>query len=572
MESSDGQRGRDGSQKRSAIDLIMNQIRRKTSFERRQRPVGFLFRPGENNDRKSRSISEMKEPDGSEGKSTASGTDTDPVDMEVSSVVGWGRVKQFVEKLGKKPDSQALNLSHCDLTATDVVELATLLPFLTQLEVVDMSWNDLVGGSLKALTFHLQHAGKLSILRLCGCRITAQDLTSLGESLDSVPLLEIVDLSWNAGVGGDSLHCLTSQLRSGCMIRALRLVDCQLSDADMKALGQALPLMPSLEDLDVSCNRITTGGVKELFSCVNTTHGLKTLMLHMCGLEQDGLCIFGEALQFFPTLERLDLSANKGASGGLAKMTKNLAQMTHLSCLGIHLCGLTEEDVMALVQVIPSLSALTELDVSSNKKIGDALQSLLSVLPLPKMRSLLLNNCGLSTDSYEALGSAVPSLSQLERLNVAWNKSVGGNLGLLLGGLPPCTCKLQELRLSSCDLTTEDVLHLASASKQGVLSQVKLLDLSYNGTVGDAGWTALFGEAGGLKALEELDVSRRPASHAAASPWLACLLEALPKLPALTHLALQHWVLQQEERDKLENVTTKRKLTVECDKQSSPPA
>lgn len=41
----------------------------------------------------------------------------------MGSVVGWGRVKQFVEKLGKKADSQALSLSHCDLTATDMVEL-----------------------------------------------------------------------------------------------------------------------------------------------------------------------------------------------------------------------------------------------------------------------------------------------------------------------------------------------------------------------------------------------------------------------------------------------------------------
>lgn len=45
------------------------------------------------------------------------------MDMEITSVVGWGRVKQFLEKLGKKPDSQVLSLSHCDLTATDIVEL-----------------------------------------------------------------------------------------------------------------------------------------------------------------------------------------------------------------------------------------------------------------------------------------------------------------------------------------------------------------------------------------------------------------------------------------------------------------
>lgn len=44
-------------------------------------------------------------------------------DSEITSVVGWGRVKQFVQKLGKTPDSQSLSLAHCDLTATDVVEL-----------------------------------------------------------------------------------------------------------------------------------------------------------------------------------------------------------------------------------------------------------------------------------------------------------------------------------------------------------------------------------------------------------------------------------------------------------------
>lgn len=57
--------------------------------------------------------------------------------MEMGSVVGWGRVKQFVEKLGKKPDSQALSLSHCDLTATDIVELGESCskPTLGQLTV-----------------------------------------------------------------------------------------------------------------------------------------------------------------------------------------------------------------------------------------------------------------------------------------------------------------------------------------------------------------------------------------------------------------------------------------------------
>lgn len=60
--------------------------------------------------------------------------DVNNVDDETGSVVGWGRVKQFVQKLGKTPHSQNLNLTHCDLTATDMVELGgccDIFPFHT---------------------------------------------------------------------------------------------------------------------------------------------------------------------------------------------------------------------------------------------------------------------------------------------------------------------------------------------------------------------------------------------------------------------------------------------------------
>lgn len=37
--------------------------------------------------------------------------------------IGWGRVCLFLQKLGKKTDSRSLSLAHCDLTATDLLEL-----------------------------------------------------------------------------------------------------------------------------------------------------------------------------------------------------------------------------------------------------------------------------------------------------------------------------------------------------------------------------------------------------------------------------------------------------------------
>ncbi|XP_076868289.1 leucine-rich repeat-containing protein 31 isoform X2 [Brachyhypopomus gauderio] len=567
----ENQRGRDGSQKRSPLDMIMNQLRRKTSFTERKKPsVGRFFRPSENNEKNNVSIPETKETEISEGKnSTQPETESGGVDPEICSVVGWGRVKQFVQKLGKTPDSESLNLSHCDLTATDLLELGTLLPFLAQLEVVDVSWNDLLGGSLQALTVHLQHVGRLKTLKLSGCRLTAEDLGALGEALDTVPLLEILDLSWNSGAGGGNLHCLTSHFGSAGALRELHVVDCQLSEADAMSVGEALPLVPCLEVLDLSSNPLVVRGRENVLSALGYTPHLRSLRLRMCGLDRASLAILGEQLQLLPALEHLDLSCNKESGGGFSAVVMSLSFLTHLRSLDMHSCCLTEENVLELAQVIPCLGDLTDLDLSSNKRVGGVLQTLLPGLPLSKMKRLHLSDCGLSHEAYHALATSMKSFTQLESLSLSWNKSVGTNLRWLLEPLQ-AGCKLQELGLCSCDLTTEDMLHLESACKRGAMSRLRLLDLSCNGGVGDGGWVSLFGEAGGLKELRELDVSLRPSTSLSASPWMPALLEALHQLPSLCHLALKRWALTPGEREKLQRTASKRNVGLEWDELAAP--
>ncbi|XP_030625304.1 leucine-rich repeat-containing protein 31 [Chanos chanos] len=570
MESSDPPKGQEGSPKRSPLDLIMNQIRKRRSFtDRKKSSVSRLFRTSESNDKIDGGVSEMKETVSAEGKEGRENTEpgkegSDTADSEICSVVGWGRVKQFVEKLGKTPDSQYLSLCHCDLTATDVTELATLLPFLSQLEVMDLSWNELVGGALKALVFHLQHVGRLRELKLSNCRLTPQDLAALGEALDCVPQLEVLDLSWNPNVGKGNLRCLTEHLHSGNKLREFLLVDCQLSEADVVALSEALNGMSCLEILDISNTRLLLKEVEKLGCSLRATPRLKTLKLSMCGLQPETLKILSETLKFLPALQHLDLSCNKEAGGGFTPVFSSLALTTHLQSLDIHSCCLRVNDISALVQVLPSLRELTELDVSSNKNIGDVVMSLFPILPLSNMKRLPLNNCNLSSETYQALVSAMQSLSQLESLNVSWNKRISGNLKQLLEPLR-ANSMLQELRLSSCDLTTEDLLHLASAAKRGALSQLKRLDLSYNGSVGDGGWVSLFGEAGSLKGLEELDVSLRPSTSSPVSSWLPALLEALPKLTSLRHVSLKRWAFSSRETEKLEKTLQKRNVVAEYD-------
>uniref|UniRef100_A0A671XBC9 Leucine rich repeat containing 31 n=1 Tax=Sparus aurata TaxID=8175 RepID=A0A671XBC9_SPAAU len=444
---------------------------------------------------------------------------------------GWGRVRVFLQRLGKKADSRSLRLAHCDLTATDLLELATLLQVLPQLEELDVSWNELVGGCLEALTSHLQHVGGIRALKLCGCRLSADDITALGEALGCLSFLESLDVSWNSGVGGGALQSLLGKPPPS--LRELHLVACQLTAADAAALGMVSALH-RLCVLDVSCN-------PQLTQEVDGGGG-------------------GGSLHCLPSVRELDLSCNKSLSGGLDRLSAHLAHLTHLESLDLHLCCLTHADLEALIQVLPSLTALTELDVSSNKEAVGVVHSLVSALPLTQMRRLPLNNCSLNAESFTALGQT--ALLILLHVDVSWCKVVGGRLALLLDALQPSV--ILELRLSSCDLTTDDLRHLAAVCKRGCLSSLRVLDLSYNGSVGDEGWSALLA-AGGLGSLEDVDLSLRPLTSASCSAWLPALLGALPRLPALTRLALQRWTISSQDRRQLSHSLRKRSVMLEWD-------
>ncbi|KAI3355509.1 hypothetical protein L3Q82_018349, partial [Scortum barcoo] len=553
---SDALRGRDGgSQRRSPLDVIMNQIRRKRSASDRK-PLGrFLSWTSDRT-----GIPEDGEAEGREERAPSSGGVAEAAESERD--VGWGRVSVFLQRLGKKADSRSLSLAHCDLTATDLLELATLLQFLPRLEEVDLSWNELIGGCLAALTSHVQHAGTIRALRLCSCRLSADDITALGEALGSLPLLEVLDLSWNGGVGGGALQGLLGKLHPP--MRELHLVACQLTAADAAALGGMVSVLHRLCLLDVSCNpqlaqEVDAGGFRELAASLAHAESLTTLRLQACGLTTDGLDALSSSLRCLPSLRELDLSCNKTLAGGLNRLTPHLAHLTHLESLDLHLCCLTHIDLEALSQVLPALTALMELDVSSNKEAGGVVHPLVSALPLTQMRRLPLNSCSLNEESFTALALAVPYLRSVD---VSWCKVVGGRLPLLLDALQPSI--ILELRLSSCELTTDDLHHLAAVCRRGFLSSLRVLDLSYNGSIADDGWSALFA-AGGLGSLEDVDLSLRPSTSAVCSAWLPALLCALPRLPALSRLAMLRWTMSSQDRQQLSHCLRKRSVLLEWD-------
>ncbi|KAH0624141.1 hypothetical protein JD844_007573 [Phrynosoma platyrhinos] len=386
--------------------------------------------------------------------------------------------------------------------------MLAIIPLLPGLEEIDLSWNDFIGGILGPLTLQFKHLQELKVLRLSNCRLTAKDIAFLAQLLSRVNNLEELDLSIN------------------------KMIGCSL-----KSIAQELKY--------VSC--------------------LKVLNLNMCGLRQDGLQCLGTALQHLLELRKLDVSCNKGIGGGFQTLAAHLASLSNLEVLDLHQCCITEEDMAVLTQIIPLLSSLQELNLSSNKSVGISSDHLLSRLRfLPRLTSVLLSNCSLQHDSFTSLAEAALHLPELMILDLSWNKCVGGNLKLILKALN-LGAKMQVLRLSSCSLVDEDIAGFAAVIEAGHLDQLQKLDLSYNHHISDQGWSMFCQALVALDLLSELDISLRPSLHCDSGEWFDQLLATLPKLPLLTELGLQGWVLSRVQQKQLEQFNWDNERNVRFD-------
>ncbi|KAF3827294.1 hypothetical protein GH733_002780 [Mirounga leonina] len=457
----------------------------------------------------------------------------------------WGsrmeKNEQFLQKLGRTAVDKCLDLNNCRLTAADVREVVALLPFLPDLEKLDISWNDSVGGNLHSITQQMHLVSKLKILRLGSCRLTMDDVRALGEALEVILELKELNLSWNSEVGGN-LPLTLQKFQEGSKIQTLELVDCDLTSEDGAFVGQLLPMMQNLEVLDLSINRNIGASLNSIAQGLKSTSNLKVLKLHSCGLSQESVKLLDAAFRSLCELKKLDLSCNRELGGGFEDSSAQLATLEHLEVLDLHQCSLTADDVMSL-----------KLDLSANKKMGSSSENLLSRLRfLPALKSLLINSCALESETFTALAEASTYLPALEIFDLSWNKCVGGNLKLLLETLK-FLGSLRVLRLSSCGLVTEDVALLASVIHTGHLAKLRELDLSYNDSICDAGWAIFCQNVRFLKELTELDISLRPSTSRDCGQWFRHLLCAVAKLSEITEIGMKRWILPTSQEEELEH-------------------
>ena len=229
------------------------------------------------------------------------------------------------------------------------------------------------------------------------------------------------------------------------MVRTITLANRALDTDSLKAILPA-PLSP-ITTLDLSRNMLGDESISHLsrrphnkLRAINVTHnnlgnqslvallnGLNFPSLEHLAIGHNGVDEGGPAMlnnhDGFPPLTRLQIGGNLlGASGFDTLMT--LPWFSELRALGCTSIMRSECGPGGLTRVLQAAPLLEHLDLSSNPLMDHLCDSMNGVFPSqPKLKTLLLRHCKLTSEGLEALGMMGDSwLCGVTHLDLSYNR------------------------------------------------------------------------------------------------------------------------------------------------------
>ena len=288
----------------------------------------------------------------------------------------------FMEAVKNNCTLQVVNITHNNVTWSGFTSIKWCIENLQHPIQIYASWNE------------INKSGKLvtKISTSCAPDNIEDDVWSfdvcdadhlvmcLSECLKEDDTLQELNLSHNK-ITSEGAKMIGEAIKENKILQKLDIRGNSISDDGVAAISDGLKCNISLQELDMSFNNITSEGAKMIGEAIKVNKILQKLDIHSNSISDDGVAAISDGLKCNISLQKLNMSFNNITSEGAKMIGEAIKVNKILQKLDIHSNSISDDGVAAISDGLKCNISLQELDMSFNnitsegaKLIAEAIQ------------------------------------------------------------------------------------------------------------------------------------------------------------------------------------------------------
>ena len=419
-----------------------------------------------------------------------------------------------------------LNISNNSITDKAADDIANFLSINNKIEKLEASSINLQDdGAKKILGIDLS---ELTTFNISQNNITSKIGKVIVDFLSRNTKLQSLDLSCN------DLQELTYRnifevLQNTCFLITLKFSHCNSINKVTSELTRILLLNVSLQELDISYNKLSTSDAVKIFQGMRNILNLKKLNISHNMITDEAADYLGTVLH--NSLQKLDLSFNHLTASGFCKILKSVSNLTVLN-IGHNM--ITDEAAENLATILSHNDKLESLDLSYNCfgskgciKIFTGINSKLYLRKLNiscnhittneaaecianflnhnlEMEELDISNNFMQAAGIRKIFECMINILRLKKLYMHHNMITNEAADAIIETILTQNAKLEELDMSHNNLLTASVINIFQSISY--ISTLTKLDVAHN-MINDEATRYILSTLHGNNQLRELNLS-----------------------------------------------------------------
>ena len=206
------------------------------------------------------------------------------------------------------------------------------------------------------------------------------------------------------------------------------IMKCKVGPSEIEKLSETLKQV-TVKELNLSTHKIGDEGARYLGKEIGTIMCLEELIIHHCGIGEDGIASLFSGLTSNTTLVRLDVCMNAFGDNGAIRLAEMINQ-TALQTLDISSCGLEERGIVALALALRSNTTLKKLNLYSQSEISQRSEM---ELARTLLRNIILVGLGVNQNKRH-----FPPLFHIDDYDLRRFKVTKTSTSIIINDTSPC--------------------------------------------------------------------------------------------------------------------------------------